>query len=301
MRLHLHLLLLLLWAMPVRAHHDAAVTIAELTEQISNSPKLPELYYQRGVEVLSTQQLPAARADFEQALKLRPDYLPAKRYLATITNLEGYPERALQLLQEAISKAPEEHRFLLPSCHQLEAELLVQLKQFSPALTAVKLALDTAVPALETLRLQAQILRELGQDEAALTSLKEAWLKTHAIILRNEWLDTLIDLGRNEEALPLIQQELESTRFRSSWLLRRARIFLQQKRTAEAKLDLQAAIDELTPRLAITPPPALLLCDRGLAYAMLGQIAPAEQDLADARRLGVSETSCRLLVAILRR
>jgi tetratricopeptide (TPR) repeat protein len=165
----------------------------------------------------------------------------------------------------------------------------------------VKLALDTPLPALETLRLQAQILRELGQDEAALNSLKEAWLKTRAVILRNEWFDALIELGRGEEALPLVEQELENTRFRSSWLIRRARIFLQQKRSAEAKADLQAAIDELTPRLAVTPPPALLLCDRGLAYALLGQITPAEQDLAAARQLGVSETSCRLLVASLRR
>ncbi len=281
------------------ADHEPAVTIADLTKQIAQTPLLPELYYQRGVELIALQDLPKAQADFEQALQLRADFLPAKRYLARIADQSGHPEQALAILREAILKAPEEHRFLLPSCHQLEAELLVELHQPEAALTAINKALLDRIPALETWRLQAQILQQLGQTDAALNSLKLAWEKTRAIILRNEWLDALIAAGRKNEALPIIEAELASTRIRSGWLIRRARLSLQDQRTDAARADLREAIDELTPRLAINPPPALLLCDRGLAYALLGEIAAAKQDLAAARKLGISETTCRTLVATL--
>ena len=292
------LCLLLLLAARLWAHHEAAITIAELTEQISRTP-LPELYYQRGVEVFNLQDYPKARADFDQALKLRPDYLPAKRYLAIITAQEGNIDQALGIIQSAMVAAPEEHQFLIPGCHQLEAELLLKSNRLEPALKAVQEALKATVPDLASVRLEAHILRQLGRGSEAVDVLKAAWEKSRAVILRNEWLDALIDLGRADEALPVIEKELAESRIRSSWLIRRARIFLKTNRAKEAQADLQEAIDELTPRLATTPPPALLLCDRGLAYALLGQKAAAQTDLEAARKLGVSETSCRLLVATL--
>jgi tetratricopeptide (TPR) repeat protein len=284
---------------PLRAHHEAAVTISELTVQIASNPKITELYYQRGVEYYGIQDYTKARADFQNALQQRPDYLPAKRYLAEITAQEGHVEAALEQLQAAMEAATADHRFLLPTCHGIQAQWLYQLHKLEPALLAVQDALQTPNPALETVRLHAQILRELGHHDEALACLKSAWEKSKAVILRNDWLDMLIALHRTTEALPIVEAELASTRLRSTWLIRRARLRLQLQQAAEAKADLTEAIAELTPRLATDPPPVTLLCDRALAYALLGRKPEAAADLAAARKLGISETSCRLVLAML--
>ncbi len=291
-------LLLLLLLPPVWAHHEAAVTIADLTAQITQTPELAELYYQRGVEYFNSEDLPRAEADFQRALALRPDFLPAKRYLARLADLAGQPETALRQLHAAIRETPPEYQFLLPGCHQLEAELLLKLQQPVPALAAIKLALAAPVPDLECWRLQAQIQRTLGQPDAALSTLKTAYDQSKAIILRNEWIDSLIDLARMDEALPVIESELAQTHFRSSWLIRRARLTLATQ-PAAAQQDLQAAIAELVPRLAAQPPPGELLADRGLAYALLGKTAAAQADLAAAQKRGVSQTSLTRLRALL--
>jgi tetratricopeptide (TPR) repeat protein len=283
----------------LHAHHEPAVTIAQLTEQITRTPSLPELYYQRGVEYLAIEQPAQAKTDFQKAVELRSDYLPAKRYLAQIEFHGGDAATALAAIRAAIQVAPEEHQFLVPGCHQLEGEILLQLKKPAEALTALDAALKAPFPEIDTWRLRAEAQRQLGKVDECISDLHSAWEKTNAIILRNEWLEALIVSPRFLEAMPVIEKEIESGRFKSSWLIRRARVHLKENRATEAKSDLEAAVAELTSRLAVAPPPFLLLCDRGLAYALLGQFEAAAADLAQAKSLGAQTAHCRQLMALL--
>ena len=290
---------LLLFVASAFGHHEAAVTIAQLTDQIAKTPALTELYYQRGMELLSIDQLEKAKEDFSKALSLRADYLPAARMLAQATFQLNQPEQALAQLRKAMDAAPPEHQFILPSCHHLEGQILLKLDKTKDALVAFQEALKVPFPEIDTLRLRAEAQRRLGLTDQSIADLKAAWLKSNAIILRNEWLEALLAAGRTDEALPVIQQELSTSRFRSSWLIRRARAFLINQHEKEAKEDLDAAIKELTDRLVVTPPPFSLLCDRALAYALSGQIEPAKEDLKQARALGAPDGACRLVSEIL--
>lgn len=285
--------------MPSWAHHDPAVTVEQLNAQIALTPQMPELYYQRGVELSAMGQLEKAGEDFAKALSLRADYLPATRSLAQVKFQLQQPEPALALLQEAMQKAPAEHQFLIPGCRHLEGEILLKLGKNEAALKAFDQALLGTYPEIDTWRLRAEAQRLLGKTDEMITDLKNAWTKSSAIILRNEWLDALIEAGRVDEALPVIEQELATSRFRSSWLIRRARANLAGKKPDAAKQDLEEAIAELSGRLTVTPPPFSLLCDRGLAYALLGQKEQAAADLKQAIELGAPPGSCRLLTSVL--
>ena len=294
------LLLILGLATGLQAHHESGVTIAQLDAQIQRTPQVAELYYQRGVEFLAMNQLEKGRADFVFALALKTDYLPAKRCLAQIDFHSGKPAEALQTLRAALADVPREHQFLLPGCRQLEGEILLSLQQPDAALKALEQALETKFPELYTWQLRAEAQQALGKIDESISGLKSAWEKSHAIILRNAWIDALLDAGKTDEALPVIEAELAGSRFRSSWLIRRARATRVTDQTA-SDADLQAAIAELTPRLATDPPAVSLLCDRSLASALLGDLNAAEADRARARSLGASPANLRLLNRVLLR
>ena len=288
------LLLIVGMATGLQAHHEPGVTIAQLDAQIQLTPQVAELFYQRGVELLAMNQLEKGRADFSAALALKTDYLPAKRCIAQIDFQSGKPAEALQTLRAALANVPTEHQFLLPGCRQLEGEILLSMHQPDAALKALEQALDTKFPELYTWQLRAEAQQALGKIDESIAGLKAAWEKSRAVILRNAWIDALLEAGKTGEALPVIEAELAASRFRSSWLLRRARATQATDAAASAQ-DLRAAIDELTPRLATDPPSVSLLCDRALAYAMLGEFNAAEADRARARSLGASPANLRLL------
>ncbi len=290
----------LIQAQIVTGHHQPGVTIEMLTEQIKRQPALAELYFQRADEYLAVQKQAEAEADLNKALELKPDYLPAQRILCRLWQMRGQPAKALEILRASLTKVPAEHQFLLPGCRQLEGELLMDLGKTTEALTVFEAAIAlTPTPDLDLLLFRAEAQRLLGKVQERIDGLKSAWERSHAIIMRNEWLNALIDSGRGAEALPFVQTELENSRFRSSWLIKRARIWLGADKREAAQEDLSAAIEELNTRLASSPPPYLLLCDRALAYSLLGKSTEARADVAQARQLGASEVQLRLILRLL--
>ncbi|HYV30346.1 MAG TPA: hypothetical protein VEO53_04455, partial [Candidatus Binatia bacterium] len=89
---------------------------------------------------------------------------------------------------------------------------------------------------------------------------------------------------------------LAETRWRSSWLIRRARVRLGCGEAAGGHADLLAAIGELNQRLlcGAHPDPGLL-AERGLAFALLGDTSLAKRDLSAARKLGADRSALRPL------
>lgn len=290
---------LLAFGATAAAHHDPAVTLEMLDAQILKTPGIAELYYQRADELLAMTRLDAAEADLHRALALRSDYLPAKRLMARICQVRGNAKMALEVLQKALADAPADHAFLVPGCLQMEGELLLSLNHPAEALNAFNESLAASTtPDFETIRLRSEALRILGQHDERIASLQAAWQRSQAVILRNDWLEALIDAGRGTEALPCIQTELSTSRFQSSWLIRRARVFFASGRTAEAKADLAAAIAELNTRLTMDPPPVTLLLDRCLAQHLLGDDHNAQIDLAKIRQLGTTASELQRLTRL---
>lgn len=289
------LLSALLLCRAVWAHDEAGVHIEDLNERIAQLPEFPELYFQRGVEYLAMQDLEKARGDFLKALSLRADYLPATRSLAMVTFRLNDAPKALQILRDGIAQAPPAHAFLLPGCRQLEGEILLTQNKPTEALQALDLATKSDFPDVDTWRLRAVAQRRLGKHAECISDLKNAWQKSHAIILRNEWIDASISLGHIEEVLSIVEKELAESKWRSSWLIRRARIHLKSNRPTEANADLTAAVEELNQRLSSPTPPYVLLCDRGLAHALLNEKTLADSDLKRAKDLGAPAIACRLL------
>ena len=89
--------------------------------------------------------------------------------------------------------------------------------------------------------------------------------------------------GQVLEALPRIDRELKEVRWQSAWRLRRGRALLGQGQTGRAQTELRAALAEMEPRIRTRTPDLLLVADRGLAHALLGDRARAVKDLETVR------------------
>ncbi len=285
-----------------KGHHQPGVTIEMLTEQIKATPDQAELYFQRGSELLYQRRLDEALADFQKSMEINPEFLPSCRLRAQVMAEKGQTDEALKLITESIQrvakKAAEEENlaYWLQPCYCQQAALLLLKNDPEKALQA----LDSAgklrwSPDLDLYRLRGECLRMLGRNDERIAELKAAYDKTGAILLRNEWLEAQIEGGKHETALPYVLTEMENARLKSSWLIRRGRIYLLQDKKAEALEDLKAAVQELDGRLTMEDPPFILLLDRGLAHALSGNQEAAAKDFARAKDLGARPGEWRLL------
>jgi tetratricopeptide (TPR) repeat protein len=288
---------------PVEAHHQPGVTIEMLTEQLQKTPGLWELHFQRGSEYLYQRRYEESSADFREVLKLNPEHLPSSRLLAQILSEQGKPEEALGEISRGIQRTldqrsgePAVKNWLSQAYCQQAALQLVEPKNAALALETLDKALaGSPYPELDIYRLRGEALRILGKQEQRIAELKAAYDKTGVVIIRNEWLEALIESGRHAEALPFIETNLANARMKAGWQLRRARVFLAIDKKTEAKADLQAAIEALTPIVTGELPPYTYLLDRGLAYALLEDYTKAKADLAKAKDLGARPGEWRLL------
>jgi hypothetical protein len=133
----------------------------------------------------------------------------------------------------------------------------------------------------------------------AATILKKSLNRTESIVVRNNWIDAALTAGQTEAVLPLIEKELSSSRFRSSWLIRRARASLILKRKEAAQADLREALVEIAPRINPERPDFTLISDRGLIHALMGNKTRAKNDLKTLKKSGYSPNAYRLLSSAL--
>ncbi len=266
------------------------VTIAELNAQLALTPNLPELYFQRAWNYREIGKLGEARADWGKTLALNPGFLPATRELARADAAEGKPEAGMTRLREAMAAAPAEQSFHLPGCHSVLAELLLKLGKNADALKEAQAGLDRSPDLqMDLCLLRSEAQRRLGLKDDRVRDLAGAMQKLRSFVVKTKWYDAMIDAGRGGEILPEIEQELANTRYRSSWLIRRARIAQhtgEAGATAAAAADLQAAMAEINARLRPENPDLSLLCDKAVIHALQGETSAATEVLALARTQG---------------
>lgn len=279
--------LALAWPALSPANPGHEVTVAELNAQISKTPDVPELYFQRGWNYREMQRPADARADWEKTLTLHPGFLPASRELARMDAQEGQLAAGIARLRKAMAGAAPDQAFHRPGCHSVLAELLLQQGNDEAALQETQAGLEESPELLLDLcLLRSEAQRRLGKLDDRVRDLAAAMTKLRSFVVKAKWFDAMIDGGRGAEILPEIEQELANTRYQASWLIRRARIRQFQGDQAGAASDLSSALMEVHHRLRPENPDLSLVCDRGLIHALQGDHAAAAADLELARRQG---------------
>ncbi len=290
LRSSIWLLIVLLFPASSQGHNDVSETIKALTAQLEKAPTA-DLYFQRATEFRALRESEHALEDLHSALKLDPRHRFA---ITSLIQLYGPSEKGLKLIKRYadFAKDPEqefEATFLLAQ-HYAQSQMPSVALLLCKGLQEVRPQHD---PALDLLH--AQTLRDLDRHKQAATILKTAWKRTNSIVLRNNWIDTALTAGLAQEVLPLINQEIASSRFTSSWLIRRARAALALKNKEQAHRDLQAALAELSPRIRPNQPDLTLIADRGLILALLNNHCQARADLDQLEKSALPPSSYRLL------
>lgn len=288
------------WVLPAGANPGHEVTIAELTAQIATAPELPELYFQRAWNYREIQKLAEARADWEKTLSLNPHFLPAWRELARADAAEGRADEGMARLRKAIDAAPPDQAFHVAGCYSVLAELLLRQNKNAEALAAVEAGLAAAREVqMDLCLLRSEAQRRLGRLEERVRDLETVMGKLKSYVVRAKWYDAMIDAGRGLEVLPAIEEEIASTRYHASWLIRRARVRLGEGKADAAAPDLAAALAEIGPRLRPDYPDVSLLVERGMARALQGDAEVATADLALAKEKGADFWMTLPLAALL--
>ena len=178
----------------------------------------------------------------------------------------------------------------------VKAEVLAESSRFDEALRECDLALaGSSGGELDWFLTRSQIQCRLGRFNEAAAGLRRGFELTGSAVLEVECIDAMIDAGQFAEARGKVEAALNESRYRSSWLLRRARIHLGQGEMTEGHRDLADAIAEMNRRMSPTHPESGLLSERGFAYALLGDIGLAKRDLLAARKSGADAAMLRRL------
>ena len=277
------------------AHHDVAAAIKELDQRIAKGPTA-DLHYERALEYRALRKRAETEADLRKALALAPQHREA--LTALIQHLKDTPE-ALALASSYLASAGTPVR-------QLEARFLLAtvLSDSGDPTSALAVCAEiqehhpdhpTGIDLLH-----ADLFSLAGKPADAAAVLKAAHQKHHGIVLRNAWIDAALSAGQVSEVLPIIESELNSSRFRASWHLRRARAALALQDADQARRDLHAALTELNSRIQPDRPDLTLLADRGLVLALLGSKDLARRDLATLQNSSLSRRAYLLLEAELK-
>jgi len=236
-----------------------------LSHQLENAEetKKADLYFQRGVEYRVVGEKDKAKADFVSYTELKEnDYLGwlelGRLETEKVTKL-SYFLKSLEVAQDNAEQSV--------SCYEL-TEYFYEAKDWNQALLYCERAIvldDEKHKKLTPMLLKAHLFWQLGKLDERVDFLKEAKKSNTSVVLRNSWVDAMIDAGRGAEVQGLIEKEIETSRFKSSWRIRAARC---EKDVSEAKLLANLAIEEIKLRLDMKQPDVTLLMDLARAYSI---------------------------------
>lgn len=272
-------------------HHDVNAVILGLDKKIKAGPTA-DLHYQRALEYRALRNPSMAEEDLRAALKLDSKHRGART--ALILLLET-PE-AMTLAKSYLESSTDPK-------HRLEALYLIA--QVADRSGDPKTALSTCRQIQkdfpdhpsEVDLLHARLLLTSGKPGEAAEVLKTAHQKHKSVVLRNAWIDAALSAGETAETLPIIEKEIASSRFRASWLIRRARAHLILNQPDKSRPDLNSALLELNSRIQPDRPDLTLIADRGLALTLLGSRNLARRDLEKLKKSTLSPSAYVILEA----
>jgi len=270
------------------SHHDTKALIGKLTKRIDSGESTAENYYKRAIEYRVLGQIKEAENDLKMALERNVNFTAARREMTRILSKKGKYKLAILSAEKVIINALTKRE--KSSAMILLAEVLLNAGEPSEAIkyssTAFKLNPNGKI---EWYLLHARLLREIKQDDERPAILHTGYQTTGSIVLRNAWIDSLVECEQYETALPIIEKELLESRIKSSWRLRRAKVFIGTGKINAAMDDLRTCLKELDRRIYPKNPDMTLIADRGLVHALLGNIDTAKNDLAHLVQIGADE------------
>ena len=270
------------------SHHDTKALIEQLSKRINSGESTAENYYRRAIEYRVLGQLKEAKNDLRIALQRNENFILARREITRILSKQGQHKLAILSAEKVITTATTQRE--KSSAMILLARMLLNagepLEAIKYSSTAFKLNPNGK---LEWYLLHARLLGELKRDNERPEILRKGYQLTGSIVLRNAWIDSLLECKKYETALPIIEKELISSRLKSSWKLRRAKAYIGIGKINDAMNDLRMCLKELDQRIHPKKPDMTLIADRGMVNALLGNIEAAKNDLSHLIHIGAEK------------
>ncbi len=246
------LFLFLLFPLLLAAHEGLHEQIVEVTRQIDQNPKNPELYIKRGELYRVHREWKAALADYDRAKRLEPELAVVDLCEGRLHLDAGSPELATAPLDRFLAANPDHAEALLTRARALVklGKLLEAIRDFSNALK------NDVRPELYLERSQAMLAAGPDHANEALAGLDEGIRKLGPVVTLEL---AAIDLELSRQRYDLALQRLEEVAFQSerkeTWLARRGEILEKAGRSEEARkayTDAMTAIDTLPERVQNT-------------------------------------------------
>jgi len=266
------------------AHDSPEHVVEALTEQMKQTGVTAELLYRRATELRVLRRYDEAAADLQRALQLNPDHLDARAALGRVYLSQGKGAAALVTLDDALGQAGVGDQ--ASSLLMIRAEIRWALGATNEALADCERAMEEGRIPLDWYLMRSHFQLGLGRTREAVQGLRDGFDRTGSFVLETEWIEAMIDDRQWVQALEAIEPQLQASKWKSAWLVRRARARLGQGHESAAKADLQQALAEMDSRLSSEHPDLMMLADRGLAHMLMGDREMAMQDLERARQLG---------------
>jgi len=278
--------LLTLWLRAV-AHDSPSHVIHSLTHRMETEGASARLLTARAYEHRSLGDLNAAIVDFTEALKLKPHYSAALLGNAETLLSEGRWSEAEAVARQGVDTHSDVAR--QAPYQALLGKIHAGQHRWPEAREAWHAALRSPTPEVDWFLGEAESAGRLSGPAAQVRALAEAVKRNPSIVLRRAWIRALIDAGELEPASREIENSLTETRWRSTWLLMRARIHEQRGELAKQRADATEALTEIRSRMNPDRPDPYLVAEAGNALALLGEQDEARAYLQQARGLGVPE------------
>ena len=285
---HRTLALLLCCAAPSSAHEGPEHEIEELTDRIKHFGESAQLLTERAIEYRVLGKLAEATSDLDRAGFLDPSSVPIYRELGRVQFLNGKANDAIATVTRGLALKVDEP-VDLAALRMLRAEIFRSLNENKKALEDCDAAIRLHAQNPEWYLLRSDLQRRLKMHRERLAGLEDGIRETGAGVLEIERVEALLDAGNFKAALTIAGTELNDSRIKSSWLIRRARALQGLGKKAEAETDLRAALAEITPRLNTKNPDVPLLLDKALAHELLGENKDALRTYEEARDKGAPD------------
>lgn len=262
-------------SLPVYAHHSPSQVVEALSKRIESGKPTATLFVRRGDEYRAIAEPRHAAADYQSALSLQPDYLPALHGLAHARFRQQHFDEAIQVSQQGIaasSNADEAGPF-----HAIRARTYEQQELWQSALTEWKQSLAASQPNINWYLGESRTLTKLNRPDDARLSLEAAIKRNPSVVLHRAWIRTLIDCGMSGEASQHIEAGIARSRWKSSWLLLRAQLELSEGQPVAAQRDAKLMLQEIDTRWNPTSANPFLAANRDQALAILERSSGLEK------------------------
>ncbi len=273
------------------AHEDPADIIDALSHQLEHAKQdqKAELYFKRANEYRALANEEKAKVDLITGLQISPKNGQAYISLGQLekgANAAEYFTKGLRYTQDSKKQKSQALQGL--------SRCAYQLKKYDQALTFCEQSIAFDPANISLILYKSHILWRKGELKKRATYLAEESQKNPSIVIRNSWIDAVIDAGQKggvgDEVIKIIQQEMQASRFKSSWQIRAALCEpkINAKPNEVAKAYATAAIAEINQRLNLKRPDVTLLMDLARAYGIIQDQAKAQSYIQIAKKLSHS-------------